>query len=169
MWALTGVGARRLTRGLLVCQPGLRQEERRQGFAVKFRAAASHFQCLGDGQHLKLQKFIRVAREGGGVEVGGKVKMHQFGAVAGGEVSLAEFDQFTGSHAGFLAQLAGGAHGGVFPGFHYAGGQFQQGPPGADAVDYFLNDVKEGYCDYYASAFTVMMPSVGGVSRTTKS
>ena len=38
-------------------------------------------------------------------------------------------------------------------------------PPGADAVDYFLNDVKEGYCDYYASAMVVMLRSVGIPAR----
>ncbi len=38
-------------------------------------------------------------------------------------------------------------------------------PPGADAVDYFLNDVKQGYCDYYASAMVVMLRSVGIPAR----
>ena len=38
-------------------------------------------------------------------------------------------------------------------------------PPGADAVDYFLNDIKEGYCDYYASAMVVMLRSVGIPAR----
>ena len=38
-------------------------------------------------------------------------------------------------------------------------------PPGADAVDYFLYDVKQGYCDYYASAMVVMLRSVGIPAR----
>ena len=33
-------------------------------------------------------------------------------------------------------------------------------PPGADGVDYFLFDRKEGYCDYYASAMAVMLRAV---------
>jgi transglutaminase-like putative cysteine protease len=40
------------------------------------------------------------------------------------------------------------------------------GPPeGADGVDYFLFDIKEGYCDYYASAMVVMLRSVGIPAR----
>lgn len=38
-------------------------------------------------------------------------------------------------------------------------------PPGADGVDYFLFDVKRGYCDYYASAMVVMLRSVGIPAR----
>ncbi len=38
-------------------------------------------------------------------------------------------------------------------------------PPGADAVDYFLFDVQEGYCDYYASAMVVMLRSLGIPAR----
>jgi transglutaminase-like putative cysteine protease len=38
-------------------------------------------------------------------------------------------------------------------------------PEGRDAVDYFLFDIKEGYCDYYASAMAVMLRSVGIPSR----
>lgn len=38
-------------------------------------------------------------------------------------------------------------------------------PPGADAVDYFLFDVQEGYCDYYASAMAVMLRSLGIPTR----
>jgi transglutaminase-like putative cysteine protease len=38
-------------------------------------------------------------------------------------------------------------------------------PPGVDAVDYFLFDVQEGYCDYYASAMAVMLRSMGIPSR----
>lgn len=37
--------------------------------------------------------------------------------------------------------------------------------PGQDGVDYFLFDVKEGYCDYYASAMVVMLRSVGIPAR----
>ncbi|PKO22938.1 MAG: hypothetical protein CVU38_06675 [Chloroflexi bacterium HGW-Chloroflexi-1] len=33
-------------------------------------------------------------------------------------------------------------------------------PPGWDGVDYFLFDIKEGYCDYYASALAVMLRAV---------
>ncbi len=38
-------------------------------------------------------------------------------------------------------------------------------PSGQDGVDYFLFDVKEGYCDYYASAMVVMLRSVGVPAR----
>lgn len=38
-------------------------------------------------------------------------------------------------------------------------------PTGQDGVDYFLFDVKEGYCDYYASAMIVMLRSVGVPAR----
>lgn len=38
-------------------------------------------------------------------------------------------------------------------------------PQGADGVDYFLFDIKEGYCDYYASAMVVMLRSVGVPAR----
>ncbi len=38
-------------------------------------------------------------------------------------------------------------------------------PPGSDGVDYFLFDVREGYCDYYASAMVVMLRSVGVPAR----
>jgi transglutaminase-like putative cysteine protease len=38
-------------------------------------------------------------------------------------------------------------------------------PAGQDGVDYFLFDVKEGYCDYYASAMAVMLRSVGVPAR----
>ncbi|MCX7706994.1 MAG: DUF3488 and transglutaminase-like domain-containing protein [Anaerolineae bacterium] len=38
-------------------------------------------------------------------------------------------------------------------------------PPGADGVDYFLFDVQQGYCDYYASAMAVMLRSVGVPAR----
>ncbi len=38
-------------------------------------------------------------------------------------------------------------------------------PPGADPVDYFLFDLQTGYCDYYASAMTVMARSLGLPAR----
>lgn len=38
-------------------------------------------------------------------------------------------------------------------------------PAGQDGVDYFLFDIKEGYCDYYASAMAVMLRSVGVPAR----
>jgi transglutaminase-like putative cysteine protease len=38
-------------------------------------------------------------------------------------------------------------------------------PEGRDAVDYFLFDIQEGYCDYFASAMAVMLRSVGIPSR----
>ncbi len=40
------------------------------------------------------------------------------------------------------------------------------GPPqGMDGVDYFLFDIREGYCDYYASAMTVMLRAVDVPAR----
>ncbi len=38
-------------------------------------------------------------------------------------------------------------------------------PPGRDGVDYFLFDIREGYCDYYASALVVMARAVGIPAR----
>ena len=38
-------------------------------------------------------------------------------------------------------------------------------PPGTDGVDYFLFDVKQGYCDYYASAMVMMLRSIGVPAR----
>ena len=38
-------------------------------------------------------------------------------------------------------------------------------PEGMDGVDYFLFDIKQGYCDYYASAMTIMLRSVGIPAR----
>jgi transglutaminase-like putative cysteine protease len=38
-------------------------------------------------------------------------------------------------------------------------------PPGSDGVDYFLFTVRQGYCDYYASAMAVMLRSVGVPAR----
>ena len=38
-------------------------------------------------------------------------------------------------------------------------------PAGQDGVDYFLFDIREGYCDYYASSLAVMLRSVGVPAR----
>jgi len=38
-------------------------------------------------------------------------------------------------------------------------------PPNHDAVDYFLFDLKKGYCDYYATAMTVMARAAGLPAR----
>ena len=38
-------------------------------------------------------------------------------------------------------------------------------PPNRDAVDFFLFDLKKGYCDYYASAMTVMARAAGIPAR----
>lgn len=38
-------------------------------------------------------------------------------------------------------------------------------PAGQDGVDYFLFGIREGYCDYYASAMVVMLRSVGVPAR----
>ncbi|MCX6031954.1 MAG: transglutaminaseTgpA domain-containing protein [Chloroflexi bacterium] len=38
-------------------------------------------------------------------------------------------------------------------------------PAGSDGVDYFLFGVKQGYCDYYASAMAVMLRSIGIPAR----
>ncbi|MGD8490714.1 MAG: transglutaminaseTgpA domain-containing protein [Anaerolineae bacterium] len=43
--------------------------------------------------------------------------------------------------------------------------QIEAPPPGQDGVEYFLFDVREGYCDYYASAMVVMLRSVGVPAR----
>lgn len=40
-------------------------------------------------------------------------------------------------------------------------------PEGADVVDYVLFQSREGYCEYYASAFVVMMRSLGIPTRMT--
>ncbi len=40
-------------------------------------------------------------------------------------------------------------------------------PQGRDVVDYFLFDLRKGYCDYYASAMVVMARSVGLPARLT--
>lgn len=41
-----------------------------------------------------------------------------------------------------------------------------KGPaPGQDGVDYFLFDVQQGYCDYYASAMAVLLRAVGVPAR----
>ena len=38
-------------------------------------------------------------------------------------------------------------------------------PPGRDVVDYFLFDLRRGYCEYYASAMVVMARSLGIPAR----
>jgi hypothetical protein len=38
-------------------------------------------------------------------------------------------------------------------------------PPGADAVDYFLFDLQQGYCDYYATAMVVLARAAGIPAR----
>jgi transglutaminase-like putative cysteine protease len=38
-------------------------------------------------------------------------------------------------------------------------------PEGMDGVEYFLFDVRQGYCDYYASAMAVMLRTIGIPSR----
>ncbi len=43
--------------------------------------------------------------------------------------------------------------------------EIDEPPPGRDAVDYFLFDLKKGYCDYYASAMVVMARVVGIPAR----
>lgn len=39
-------------------------------------------------------------------------------------------------------------------------------PPDQDPLEYFLFEIKEGYCDYYASAMATMLRSVGVPART---
>jgi transglutaminase-like putative cysteine protease len=39
-------------------------------------------------------------------------------------------------------------------------------PPDSDPVEYFLYDIREGYCDYYATAMVVMLRSLGIPART---
>lgn len=43
--------------------------------------------------------------------------------------------------------------------------QINAPPPGVDPVDYFLFDIQEGYCDYYASAMVVMLRSLDVPAR----
>jgi transglutaminase-like putative cysteine protease len=38
-------------------------------------------------------------------------------------------------------------------------------PPGVDWVDYFLNESKQGYCDYFATAMVVMLRTEGVPAR----
>ncbi|HSN76700.1 MAG TPA: transglutaminase domain-containing protein, partial [Anaerolineae bacterium] len=40
-------------------------------------------------------------------------------------------------------------------------------PPGVNAVNYFLFDVQEGYCDYYASSFAMMARTLGIPTRVS--
>lgn len=39
-------------------------------------------------------------------------------------------------------------------------------PPGADPIEYFLFDIQQGYCDYYATSMAMMLRSLGIPSRT---
>lgn len=43
--------------------------------------------------------------------------------------------------------------------------QISAPPPGVNAVNYFLFDVQQGYCDYYASSFAMMARSLGIPTR----
>ena len=43
--------------------------------------------------------------------------------------------------------------------------QIEAPPAGVDGVDYFLFDIQEGYCNYYASAMAVMARSLGIPAR----
>ncbi len=43
--------------------------------------------------------------------------------------------------------------------------EIEEPPPGRDVVDYFLFDLRKGYCDYYASAMVVMARAVGIPAR----
>ena len=43
--------------------------------------------------------------------------------------------------------------------------EVEKPPPGADVADYFLFEAKEGYCDYYATAMTVMARAIGLPAR----
>ena len=43
--------------------------------------------------------------------------------------------------------------------------QIEAPPPGVDRVDYFLFEMQEGYCNYYASAMAVMARSAGIPAR----
>jgi hypothetical protein len=43
--------------------------------------------------------------------------------------------------------------------------QIQMAPSGQDAVDYFLFDLREGYCDYFSSSMIVMLRSQGIPAR----
>ncbi|MCW5851806.1 MAG: DUF4129 domain-containing protein, partial [Anaerolineae bacterium] len=43
--------------------------------------------------------------------------------------------------------------------------EIQPAPPGRDVTDYFLFDLKKGYCDYMSTAMIVMLRSVGIPAR----
>ncbi len=43
--------------------------------------------------------------------------------------------------------------------------EVDQPPPGRDAADYFLFDLKQGYCDYYATAMVVLARAAGLPAR----
>lgn len=50
-------------------------------------------------------------------------------------------------------------------GFEY-NEEIEAPPEGRDPIEYFLYDIQEGYCDYYASSMVTMLRSVGIPSRT---
>lgn len=45
--------------------------------------------------------------------------------------------------------------------------QIEAPPPGVNAVNYFLFDVQQGYCDYYASSFAMMARTLGIPARVS--
>ncbi|HUQ42415.1 MAG TPA: transglutaminaseTgpA domain-containing protein [Candidatus Limnocylindrales bacterium] len=51
--------------------------------------------------------------------------------------------------------------------YHYAP-QVKAPPPGRDPVDYFLFDLKEDFCEYFASAMAVMMRDLGVPARVVE-
>lgn len=51
--------------------------------------------------------------------------------------------------------------------YHYAP-QVKAPPPGRDPVDYFLFDLKEDFCEYFASAMTVMLRELGVPARVVE-
>jgi len=51
--------------------------------------------------------------------------------------------------------------------YHYAP-QVKAPPPGRDPIDYFLFDLKEDFCEYFASAMTVMLRELGVPARVVE-
>lgn len=45
--------------------------------------------------------------------------------------------------------------------------QIEAPPPGVNAVNYFLLDIQQGYCDYYASSFAMMARTLGIPARVS--
>jgi transglutaminase-like putative cysteine protease len=45
--------------------------------------------------------------------------------------------------------------------------QIEAPPPGVNAVNYFLFDIQQGYCDYYASSFAMMARTLGIPARVS--